>query len=155
MSCYSNFSWAGRCIGAFQNDTCFQLVYQFRCQIAEKGEFISFFFVIGRMSELLIEDTVIRDQEKSGRLTVKASDRRKPVILQFFKIVHNRRIAVIASGSDTAERFVKHVVVRHCCDSFIGSFQSCSGENLCVKHTTEKGINDCLLTKFINYDIFF
>ena len=40
-------------------------------------------------------------------------------------------------------------------DSFIGSFQSCSGENLCVKHTTEKGINDCLLTKFINYDIFF
>ena len=49
--------------------------------LIKKGEFISFLFVIGRMSELLIEDTVIRDQEKSGRLTVKASDRRKPVIL--------------------------------------------------------------------------
>ena len=81
MSCYGNFSRDGRGIGAFQNDTCFQLVYQFRCQIAEKGEFISFLFVIGRMSELLFEDSVFRDLEMSGRLTVMASERRKPVIL--------------------------------------------------------------------------
>ena len=76
MSGYGNFCRGSQGIGALQNDTCFQLMYQFRCQITEKGEFISFLFVIGRMSELLVEDTVICDQKKSGRLTVKASDRR-------------------------------------------------------------------------------
>lgn len=81
MSGYGNFCRGSQRIGALQNDTCFQLMYQFRCQITKKGEFISFLFVIGRMSELLVEDTVICDQKKSGRLTVKASDRRKPVIM--------------------------------------------------------------------------